>query len=178
MFNLFKNQKAFSMAELVMAITITSIGILGVFSLVLLNITSQDVNRGYLVASMLSQEGLEMVRNKRDWNWISFQGNSLHSWDEDIADNDGTFAVSHDNPAFDFACNSIGENCARLYLNGSGFYTSDPTGAALTPYRRLILVDEETGNSFRVRSIVEWSERGHLHNYTAETYLYNWRGLN
>lgn len=186
-----QNTKGFSLPEVVMAIAVVSIGILGVFSLIILNIKTQVVNRGYLVASMLAQEGLELVRNQRDYNWLSFEGGDLHDWDEYITYNpdppnihNGAFTASFEAADFDYSCSDISNDCAILFLDANNMYTTADTGNP-TPYRRLIEIDEVTTvigdprpEYFRVRSIVQWTERNNTHQYVAETYLYNWRGLN
>lgn len=175
-----KNQSGFSFIEITFSIAIFSIGILGVFAAILQSIQVQTVNRGYLVASMLAQEGIEIVRNQRDANWLNFEGGSPHPWDEFITDGGSlTFTVDHDQTvAYNYGCNDVADNCAVLYLeNGANLYTTEAAGNTATPYHRLITVNEDaSGNFFTVTCTVEWSERNRTHDYTAETRLYNWRG--
>src|SRR3990172_140667 len=59
----------FTIIEVIIAISLVNIGLLAISSLVIQNIQTQDINREYIIASMLAQEGLELARNIRDNNW-------------------------------------------------------------------------------------------------------------
>jgi len=59
------NCAGFSILEATLALGVVSIGLLGVFSLSLQTARAQYINKSYLAASMLAQEGLELVRNVR-----------------------------------------------------------------------------------------------------------------
>lgn len=66
-----KSQKGFTLIEVLVAIAILIVGVIGTYQ-VIQNITfSSKINSSKLVATYLVQEGIEMVRNKRDSNWIS-----------------------------------------------------------------------------------------------------------
>ncbi|MCD6435016.1 MAG: prepilin-type N-terminal cleavage/methylation domain-containing protein [Clostridiales bacterium] len=178
-----KNNKAFSLLEVTIAMGILVIGILGVFSLVIQNVQVQTINKQYLIASMLAQEGIEIVRNKRDNNWLD---DDHPVWYKGIADGDNNFIVDYLDPdsdsyTFDFMPGNITDNATQLYLNANHFYTHVSTGNTATPYHRLIeIYDFVLGTQedyFRVVSRVQWTGQGRTHEYIAETLLYNWRGL-
>ena len=57
-----KNSTGFSLLEVVVAILIITIGMIGVTSLVIQNIQTQYINKNILIASGLAQEGLEQLR--------------------------------------------------------------------------------------------------------------------
>jgi len=175
-----KNNKAFSLLEVSLAMGIIVIGILGVFSLVIQNVQVQSINKNYLIASMLAQEGIELVRNKRDSNWMD---TDKPDWYEGITDGDNNFTVDfNNNGVFDFSVDDI--SSARLYLDSDNFYTHKSSGNTLTPFSRLISISDFTDKNgdlkedvFKVSSRVEWEIQGKHFNYVAETLLYNWRGL-
>lgn len=183
---LLRDNKAFSLLEVTMAMGVLVIGILGVFSLVLQNAKVQTVNKQYLTASMLAQEGIEIVRNKRDDNWMALDADNIDWFDEITGGSlDDDFTVDFQNPgSFDFTVNSINDNDARLYFeNGTNLYTHTATGNTPTPYYRLIEISEFTDHdgdgeedSFHVISRVQWTGQGGTRHYVAETLLYNWRG--
>ena len=184
------NNKGFSILEASVVMGVVSIGLLGVFSLVLQNIQVQKVNKNMLVASMLAQEGLELVRNIRDDNWIA---SPQVAWDSNIAGwNNNDFTVDYTmvmaevddtNAAGDI----VEEAGAKLYLvNGGNFYTHDADGGAneATAFSRLITaiaVDaswpaDGVCDYYKVKSHVQWKgNKGALKDYIAETHLYNWR---
>ena len=162
------------------------IGILGVFSLVIQNVQVQTINKQYLVASMLAQEGVEIVRNRRDNNWLD---DDHPVWYKGIADGDNNFTVDYLDPdndpyTFDFTPDNITDNAAQLYLDTNSFYTHVSAGNVATPFYRLIEILNPTDHngdseidSFQVVSKVQWKIQGQTHEYIAETLLYNWRGL-
>lgn len=69
------NNKGFSLIELVISIFVLSVGVVGVFgafSLVTI-LTSNAADQ--LTAAYLAQEGMEIVRNMRDTNWLNMDEN-------------------------------------------------------------------------------------------------------
>ncbi|MCK4539938.1 prepilin-type N-terminal cleavage/methylation domain-containing protein [Candidatus Parcubacteria bacterium] len=175
------NNKGFSLLEASIVMGVVSIGVLGVFSLVLQNIQAQKVSKNILVASMLAQEGLELARNIRDDNWIA---NPVVDWDSYIkgwADDD--FSVDYTMTFKD--ANGIGDAKAELYKDSANnFYTHTTTGGnTKTMYSRLIDVTGVDASDpfdgiidyYKVKSHVQWRDGDVLKDYIAETYLYNWR---
>ena len=167
--NLILNQNGFSMMEMIVVLSIFTIGLLGVASLMLQTMQAEAVNAGYLKASMFAQEGLELVRGYRDDNWLD---QTATNWDDNFGDTDGEFIVDHrlgsinDNPDF------ISESATFLRLNGD-FYEHGV--GVLTNFRRLITVTNCGVDCRGIESRVEWKASGKEHSYVAETILYNWR---
>ena len=171
------------MLEITVAIGIIVVGLLGVVSLVVQNLQVQNMNKNYLIASMLAQEGLELVRNKRDTNWLL--GATGDEWkygrnyvnNLDIVQN-GNYTVDLDG-VINNAADSISDPEAKLYIDGYGFYFHPglPTTATTTPFFRIINITEHASdeNILGASSTVLWQERGRTHKYVAETWLYNWR---
>jgi type II secretory pathway pseudopilin PulG len=164
-----KNIPGFSILEVVVALGIVTMGLLGVSSLVIQNIQVQSINKNYLVASMLSQEGLELVRNVRDENWL-IPGNS---WNTDITDGDGDFIIDYRGRDYiDNLVDDIDNPNARLGHDGNNFYLHG--GGAQTQFYRLISVIDN-GDFIAASSTVRWQGKGQVHDYVAETIFYNWR---
>ena len=63
-------QEGFSIIEVLFALSILAIGVVGLSSLLIQNIQIQNYTKNKLIASMLAQEGVELLRNIRDQNWI------------------------------------------------------------------------------------------------------------
>ena len=167
-----RNRKGFTILEVIVALGIAMLGLLGVVSLVIQNMQVQVFNKYYLTASMLAQEGLELVRNIRDENWLNFGAN----WDDDIKTGDGTFVIDYSGrSSIDYGPNNIDDNGARLYLDGNGYYAHGSSGIMPTPFSRLITVMSDGTDKLDVVVIVQWKEHGRTHQYVAETFLYNWR---
>lgn len=152
------------MLEVIVALSIVTVGMLGVASLVTMNIQAQTVNRNRLIASMLAQEGLELVRNIRDTNWLDGS-----AWHDSLI---GTFTIDYDGTIDDLV-NDISDPGARLNIDASGFYTH--AAGDTTPFRRLISVTDIDMESFAASSTVQWTDNKGTHSYVAETLFYNWK---
>lgn len=163
------NNSGISILEVVVAMMIITMGMVGVLSLVIQNVEAQYINKNILMASGLAQEGLELVRNARDLNWLT-PGNA---WNQNIV-GDGTYTMDYGGPAsIKTAVNSIDEAGARLYVDSNGFYTHTATAAATNFYRLITVVDQ--GDYLDIKCAIRWKDGAQNHDYTAETYLYNWR---
>lgn len=148
---------------------------IGVMSLVIQNINAQYINKNVLIASGLAQEGLELVRNVRDLNWLT----SGKVWDDNIV-GDGTYAIDYRGRSSITNIAGADDAAARLYIKSAepyiGLYTHDASdgGNAPTNFYRLITVVDNT-NYLDVECTIRWKEGSQNHDYKAETYLYNWR---
>ena len=65
-----KKSKAQGILEVVIAIYIAVVGILSIMNLVVANLRVERFNHNMLKATNLAREGVEVVRNIRDSNWI------------------------------------------------------------------------------------------------------------
>lgn len=161
----FTNNRGFTLMEVTVVMAIVTIGMLGVSSLVVQNIQTENVNKNYLVASMLAQEGIELIRNIRDANWL----NPGNSWNDGLV-LDGNYSI--DQAGIYPGADVITDNEAHLFVNAGGYYNH--SAGASTPYYRLIEVDDRT-DYLIATSTVEWQERGKKQRYIITTNLYNWR---
>lgn len=172
-----KNKKGFSLVEVIVVISIITVGLVGVAALVFQNLQIQNLNERYLVASMLAQEGIELVRNIRDDNWL----NQSNDWLVDITEDDegfpldGTFIIDYRGRAsINHSADDMTNNDTKLYLENNGHYSHVYTGAN-TAYRRLITVSENV-DYLMVTSEVRWKKGPDDYSYKIFTVLYNWRG--
>lgn len=163
-------QKGFSLIELIVCLFIINFGMLGVLSLVLQNIKVENINKNALIAAQLAQEGIELVRNTRDNNWL----NKETDWKSNVANysNKPTYIVDYlgNNKAVD----KIDDVDTKLYINKDGYYTHDSANNFSTVFSRLISVSDKT-DYLIVSSAVRWKERDNYHDYIAEVYLYDWK---
>jgi len=164
------NNQGISILEVVVAILIITIGMVGVLSLVIQNVEAQYINKNILIATGLAQEGLELVRNVRDLNWLT-AGNA---WNQDIV-GDGTYAIDYrGRGSINASVNTLNDAGARLYVNSSNLYTHSSADGAATDFYRLISVVDQA-NYLDVSCAIRWKEGTQNRDYTAETYLYDWR---
>lgn len=153
-----KNKKGFTIIELMAVLLVISIGMIGAMNLLSRVFLYSRLNASKLTAAYLAQEGVEIVRNIRDSNWL--QGNSW-DWGIDTGDQQADY---NDQSLFAFQNN-------YLKLNG-GFYNYDAGNN--TKFKRKINI-QKTGDEISVTVTVNWQEI--QRDYKVEVFerLYNWK---
>jgi len=63
-----KTKKGFSIAEVMLSVFLLSVGMIAIITLMANSIKNNTNNRNSIIATQLAQEGIELVRNKRDLN--------------------------------------------------------------------------------------------------------------
>lgn len=170
------NHSGFTLLEITVVIFIIVLGMTGVLSLVNQNIQVEYVNKNMIIGSQLAQEGLELVRNKRDVNWLKGE-----DWEHSASPNSNFDIIQDKTYAIDYtglinsAPNDISAAGAKLYQDANGFYNNSGAGTA-TIFSRLITVgDENPLASTSVTCLVQWRKGTNVYNFTAQTVLYDWR---
>ncbi len=64
------NQKGFTLLELIVTIFVIIVGLIGTYNMAQYPLSRVSVSTNRLKAAYLAQEGVEIVRNIRDTNWI------------------------------------------------------------------------------------------------------------
>ncbi|MEA3344510.1 MAG: prepilin-type N-terminal cleavage/methylation domain-containing protein [Patescibacteria group bacterium] len=167
--------KGFTLIEVIAAILIILIGLLGVFSATQKIVSYIAFSNSKLTASYLAQEGLELVRNIRDNNWLS-NGVPAPAWDDGLNSCSAGCEIDYD----DGNLVAYGAGTFLKIENGSGLYGYDI--GSPTKFKRKITIkaiDNDVplnGNDIlEITVLVEWSERGEYHSITARGNLYDWR---
>lgn len=168
--------KGQGLLETIVAIGIILTGLVSSLTLVIFTLSASRQSADAIIASNLAWEGIEVVRNIRDSNYLAGV-----SWDAGLAGADTTAIAVFDEPtaswALNFTPNFLDDTAARMFRS-SGVYlqnVSTPPGLA-TDFFRLIIIDPE-GTVFRKRvaSQVRWIERGVARSVIAETRIFDWR---
>jgi competence protein ComGC len=163
-----KNKKAFTLMETVVILFVLSVGLLSLMSLVRKSLYFQSVKKNLVVASYLSQEGIELMKNIRDTNIIL-------DLDYDLWDGISSAGVGEYTYKVDYysliatSCPSIDQ---AILQNDGGFFRH-LDGGEDTIFKRLITVRAETLASTTVESWVSWTDRGQNYDYKLETVLYD-----
>ena len=180
----------FTLIEVMASISILTVGIGGSFILIQQTLIQASLSESKLIAAYLAQEGVEIVRNIRDNNWLQY-GNP---WDY------GLFCCGDDRAACECdrevdynysTLTSYSDPGRYLYIDYiAGFYSyiDFPSGDDIkTKFKRKITISgqdldlegEEGYGSFddkmKVQVSVQWEERGKSYS-TPDVieYLYNW----
>jgi prepilin-type N-terminal cleavage/methylation domain-containing protein len=149
-----KNDAGFTLIELLIAIAVFTIGLLGSIGLATSNYSNSQDNLDKTLAVNLAQEGLELIRNVRDSNWLKIEANQEvivggvfdpYTWDSALSGNNYVY-IDYDDvapSAFPLACGgtlkSCVENCPNCQLYtylANGYYSHDNTDSVPTKYSR------------------------------------------
>jgi prepilin-type N-terminal cleavage/methylation domain-containing protein len=182
------NSSGFTLIELIISIVVLSVAVIGAYNA----FTTMDIltasSTDRFVAAYLAQEGIEIVRNIRDTNWIHNDDWREGLYEEGVIDCT-TNGCQADYKTFGESSTPLtayaGQN---LYINGDGFYNY--TSGTQTKFRRKIVIIpmqtlEEKDDILRVIVTVYWDEKANMFSSNpcaneadcsieAEEYLYNW----
>lgn len=174
------NSRGQSIIEVIIAISVIVVGILAIMSLNMMNSRGNRFNTNYLVGNNLAREGIEVVRNIRDTNWVL--GNN---WNVGLAV--GKYIAYFDRVTSKWAIKSttypLGSGYTNLYqLTTFNLYiqnTATIASATKTNWSRLITISEIKDGStvvgIKVVSEVLWTESGTNKTIKLEDNLFNWQ---
>jgi Tfp pilus assembly protein PilV len=189
----------FTIIELIITIFILSIAVIGIFGAfsIMVVLTSNISDR--LTASYLAQEGVEIIRNIRDSNWLKMDENpDLFNLDDEIEKcyDSGcqvdykTFSDTSPVMAYSGSYLNIEKkNSEEENIQENSFFYGYGSGEK-TKFKRKIVVEPEydaDGKLYMMKVIVEvfWDEKPSLLNLNKtegnikiENTLYNWYNHN
>ena len=174
--------------EAIVAIFVITAGIVGVLGLVTQTIASATLSTQRLTAAYLAQEGIEIIRNIRDTNWIEAETYYFNLWDEGLYEG-GTSNCSGDVDTCNTSSgcrvdynHSYGPSMedpnlpvyADQYLNidAAGFYSY--SAGTQSKFQRKIVVESGGTDILRICVLIKWQEKGKTFNVSAQENLYNW----
>jgi prepilin-type N-terminal cleavage/methylation domain-containing protein len=161
-------EKGFTLAEVLVAGFVITVGAAGAYALANQTISLSNVNENRLVASYLAQEGVEIVRNIRDTNYVQIFNGDAILWTEGNLNNCAAGCyVSYGEDSLNMGADS------PLYTSGQLTYSHAPT-ASLTPFTRTITIVPNGPDILEVNVQVEWSAKGKSYEVSAATELHNW----
>jgi len=159
------NQKGFSLIEMLTAVVVVTIGVVGTFSMISEFSGQSQVLRDNFVAAYLAQEGIEIAKNIRDNNKI--QGND---WDDGLDNCYSGCEASYN----DLTLTQWEGDGRVLYIEDtSGHYKYIDTPAAndiRTYYKRRITITPTANNEIEIRADIYWEDKTMM----VKTKIYNW----
>lgn len=141
------NNSGQGLVELIVAIAIIEIGLFSVWSLFLVNFNAVREAEMRIVGVNLAREGIEVIKNIRDTNWLKVGNNEfsdqahtvIWSWDENLTA--GDFVINYDSDRPEAFSASSGND--QLYMNGLGMYFNVRTELSKpTSYKRKITLKD------------------------------------
>ncbi len=154
-----KKSAGFTLLEMIVATSILISGVLVVYASSAQLLAYTYNNQYRLVASYLAQEGVEVVRNIRDKNWV----NGEEDWRTGLGT--GDWQTQYDSSALSAYSGS------PLQLTLDGFYNYE-TGDE-TIFTRKLTITHPSDDSVKLVVEVSWPyDKGNP--VQAESFLYNW----
>ena len=150
----------FTLLETIVAVGVIMTGLVAVLALINGSLFYVSLIRDRLAAAYLNSEGLEVVRNIRDNNWLQ----NL-AWNNGFSDED-----------YNVAYNSLSlgpYDDTELLIDSSGLYnysSGSPSG-----FKRKISVANLSSYELRVISTVTWQRKGINYTNSVEGHLFNWK---
>ncbi len=177
------NNRGFTLIELVISLFILVAVIIGVYTAFATLVSLGSGIKDRFIAAYLAQEGMEVIRNIRDYNWVKYQNDLTVGWLDGLAPGlcetgcqlDYTTGTGIDG---EYAIHPYSEQ-SHLNLNSNGLYTY--LSGIETKFRRKITVtpilegSETDAHIARVVTEILWNDGryGEL-KFETEEYLYNW----
>jgi prepilin-type N-terminal cleavage/methylation domain-containing protein len=162
----FRLRKGFTLIEIMGAIFILTVGIGAAFSLIQQTLAAASLAKDQLVTSYLAQEGMEIVKNIRDTNWLKGK-----SWDNDLPASPSTYGLDYLTQALpDPSCASEG----YLEFDGNFYRCSTNPNSKI---KRKISIEKIGTEKMKVIVEVEWEEKGRTHSFKVLEYITNWYGI-
>ncbi len=172
----------FTLLEVIVAIFILTVGIGGSFSLIQQTISTVSMIQSRLIAAYLGQEGIEIVRNIRDNNWLeqrgSFQNPPLPVWNYGMSGCQGPISCCEGDYKTDMPTpltSVVGcdfNNLSDLNIDSDGFYSYLP--GTPTKFKRKIFIDLIEDNKMKVVVIVQWKEKNKIYEVEVVEHITNW----
>ncbi|PIT94453.1 hypothetical protein COT98_03570 [Candidatus Falkowbacteria bacterium CG10_big_fil_rev_8_21_14_0_10_39_9] len=171
-----KDKSAFSLLETVVVLFIVSIGLVSILSVTVDSVRAQNLNKNSLVAYHLAEEGLELVKNVRDTNFIQNTTSTPIAWNRYIEGESGSNKYRVDYATFEpVVVSNIAE--AKLQLSAGanpGFYLHN-TSSPDSMFSRMITIDPINASSSAITSLVEWMDQGQTYQVELNSILYGWK---
>ncbi len=165
------SKKGFTLPEVIIAASILLAGIV-VFSIVFTRIVSLLPLISFkFTAAYLAQEGVEIVRNIRDTNWL--EGESWKNGLTVCSASEGNFCeVDYD----DTELTPKDQSSQLSYLETTdGAFFAYNQGVTETRFKRKIIIEEIIGKeALDVTVFVEWEVKGKPYEIQVNEHLYNW----
>ena len=173
--NSFKNGGGFTVIEALVSISILLLVVTGAYSAAQSGISSSVTAKDRIIAFYLAQEGVEVIKNKRDGNALQTASDPdnptdwLYGFDSCTLDNLCT-VVPFDNQVI--SCEGGHENCPNLNINSDGQYNYNSGEVSI--FKRSVAIDSVNEHETVIISKVTWTTNSGLKQFIIKNSMFNW----
>jgi Tfp pilus assembly protein PilV len=175
------SRKGQSLVEALIAISVVMMGLMGALSLLSNSVgMSRTVSDNYL-ATYLASEGIEIVKNNLDHNYILMSKGAMISWNENVCNfAKSAYEVDYRTTDMDVARLAGGYDSFStipLMLNtATNIFSYEFDGTEKTNFYRTVKTNCLNSDEIEVKSYVRWKGRGGSDSEVVlEDKFYNWR---
>lgn len=165
------NRSGQSLVEVMIALSILTMGFLGVFNLLAKSLFLNRTVSNEATATYLAAEGVELAKNMIDHDVYLGLATGGAGWGACFG-NGGDFELDHISQSCTFSLNR-----PLWYHAASGLYDYNQAGATKTAFTRKINVQNvgaPLGHEIEVKSTVSWNTGLASSKIAIEDYFYNW----
>ena len=159
------HSKGFTLVEILIAVTVLTIGIMACYAAITKVVSLTYLNSFRFVASRLAQEGIELVSNTRDTNWLNYD----LDWDDGLTSCTSGCEIDYNDSSF-----SPSYTGKYLKIDSNGFYNYEDGDDSR--FKRKITITDGDVDKLEIKVEITWSELGSSEGtLETEEHLYNWR---
>jgi len=151
--------------EVIVSVGIIMVVLVTVIGLITFSISGIRLNKSKTIAFGLAQEGLEIVKNICDNNWLSGK-RSVSNWRDGLEE--GDHLVQYDSGIL------MPFSSVPLKLDANGFYQYDSASGIETIFYRKINIQYIDDDQIKVTVQITWRELGKNQSLSSEVRFYNW----
>jgi prepilin-type N-terminal cleavage/methylation domain-containing protein len=152
------SSKAFTLIEILIAITVITVGVVGFHAAITRVASLTFSNSDRFIASRLAQEGMELVSNIRDTNWVE-----KTNWDNGLSDND--YRVQYNKEEL------LTYSDTPLKIDNYGFYNYD--NGDDSKFTRKVTITHVSADELKIKIQITWS--GKSSPLEVQEHLHNWK---
>jgi len=169
-------RKGFTLVEALIAITVLIVGILSGFILVTKVLYSSAVIQDRLTSSFLAQEGIELVRQIRDSNFLRILNEESVTWKDGLAD--GRYIIeSKAGSEESIKLVPITTEKGPNLLHDDNLKIYNYSIGEESTFNREIKITTINDDEIRVETIMQWQTKKIDFDLIVEDHLFNWLKL-
>ena len=153
------SSKAFTLIEILIAITVITVGVVGFHTATTRVASLTFSNSDRFIASRLAQEGMELISNIRDTNWVK-----KANWDNGLT-TDNDYRVQYNKESL------LAYLDTPLKIDNDGFYNYD--NGDDSKFTRKVTITHVNADELKVKVQITWSGKGSP--LEVEEHLHNWK---
>ena len=164
------NKKGFTILELLGAILVILIGVLTAYGVVQSIITYTIDSSDRITAAYLAKEGVELVRNIRDKNWVV-------NLDWNLGLSSGNYEIDYNDLGLTACAGACAFNNLRFLRKSTvsaSDYSYNYTSGTNSKFKRKITISPD-GAEIKVIVDVFWKKRTQISSISVQENIYDWK---